>query len=356
VRTANFKLFHERAHNLSCHRFFRLIVACFVSGCVSASEDIACEMKQRTKFDGSPYFECHLNEVVISNPDTKFSGASDELVTEVYANNERDIEFLPIDIVDVFPKVREINFQKTSLKAVTKKSLHGLGELSVLSLVGGSFSSIDGDVFDDLVNLGTLSLARNKLTSLPAIIFSKLENLENLYLDRNQLTSLDPHIFQNNRKLENIDLGRNKLTTFEPGTFDSLSQYFWHISLKDNKIAALDTNWFKNSYKMKHIDVAGNQISEIPQDFLVPFPLLTQVHFSHNPISTVDFRIFGNNKELSMIRFDDAGITKIQNIDVVDQLPKLQLVSFGQSSASCMKGVFRYMKDALKEQASKCSE
>jgi Leucine-rich repeat (LRR) protein len=295
-------------------------------------------------------YKCHLDQAVaISTPSTKFANERNELVTEIQGSENRGIESIPVDIVEVFPKVKKIYFESDSVKSVSKKSFRGLVELELLFFVENPAPSIDEDSFDDLAMLDCLSLALNKLKSLPTKIFAKLENLQTLYLYGNELTSLHPEIFKNNHKLAIIDLGRNKLTTFAPETFEPLSLSLETLDLRLNQISSLNNNWFKNCVNMTRLHLDNNRISEIPHDFLATFSYLSTFTISSNPIPVIDFSIFQHNKDIYYVDFKGLGVEKVLNLDVVDTLPRLEFLKFRNNKcASANLNNKKDMKKSLK--------
>ena len=250
------------------HRLFALIVICMaIFGSFVKADQISCLINERKHFvdvgftrhrkpgDFDIYYECEFNtSATISSSDLKLVNDQNENVTEFGGHNIKKLEFLPIDIVDSFPKIKKFSIYKTSLKTISKKNFHGLRYLMHLSLSFNQISSIDEDTFDDQVDIINIHLDNNKLTSLQPKIFSKLSNLDSLFLNKNQLTSLDASIFSNNYNLTLLFLDNNKLTTLALGTFDSLTKLrqFW---FNNNEISSLDPELFKNCVSLIDLNI-----------------------------------------------------------------------------------------------------
>ena len=109
--------------------------------------------------------------------------------------NDLDLDELPSDFFDAFPKLRGL-------------SLSGIGK----DLEGdntGTMTTLSYDWFDSLSELEYLSLSRNELSALPADVFDGFTKLEYLYLSHNDLNALPAGLFEGLSNLELVDLGNN---------------------------------------------------------------------------------------------------------------------------------------------------
>jgi Leucine-rich repeat (LRR) protein len=333
---------------------------------VQASDGISCNVQERKRWidpgfsrgkNNPPfttYYDCTFgNDVTISNANTKLSNERNEEVNEINANNITGLEYLPIDIVDAFPNIRKLSFDRTNLKAVSKKNFHGLSKLGYLNINRNQISSIDEDTFDDLESIFWIHLDDNKLTTLPPKVFSKLATLDTLYLNGNQLTALDAGTFKNNHKLAILIMDNNKFTTFAPDMFSSqiLMRQIW---LHNNEISSLNSDWFKTCASLIDVSFSDNKITEIPLDLFTGLTSFRRVSFSRNPITSIDFKLFETNKEINDIAFNGIKVEKVLNIDVVDKLSELQGVHFEINDNSCIigsyhEGTLKKLKEEVKE-------
>ena len=325
---------------------------------VAAFDEISCEVAEKYDNGFDINYDVDIDYDIVSRPEsfnthyvcnlntnssiliaeTKLTNENNENVTQFLGNDIKKLEYLPIDIVDSFPKVTHISFSETSLKSISKKNFHGLRNLEILSLSYNQISSIDEDTFDDLSDLFSIDLDHNKLTSLPPKVFSKLSTLNGLHLEDNQLTALDAGIFKNNHELAFLVLNGNKLTTLSPGIFDSLTQ-MRQLLFHENEINSLDADLFKNCISLDYLSGSDNKITEIPLNLFTPLTSLSTILFSNNPLNgVIDFKMFENNKEINFISFDGIKFTKVLNIDVVDKLPELRRVQFRINNESCIIG------------------
>ena len=174
-----------------------------------------------------------------------------------------------------------------------------------------------------------------------------LESLINLYLNNNRLAALPENIFKFNLKLRSLVLDDNKIKTFNPTTFDSLSNLNL-ISISSNIISSLNSDWFKNCHRLTEFECENNKFSQIPSDFLSNMLLLKFVDFSKNPLTFIDMAIFKNNKEILKIRFKGSKDTRILNIDVFGELPKLKSIFLEPCKDRSFSDVYEELEQPVK--------
>ena len=142
----------------------------------------------------------NLKSLSLSNNDLEALPADvfDDLdnLEQLYVGfNDLDLDELPSDFFDAFPKLRGL-------------SLSGIGK----DLEGdntGTMTTLSYDWFDSLSELEYLSLSRNELSALPADVFDGFTKLEYLYLSHNDLNALPAGLFEGLSNLELVDLGNN---------------------------------------------------------------------------------------------------------------------------------------------------
>lgn len=286
---------------------------------------------------------CSLSPgTVISISDTKYSNPRNEEIAILTGSWNRNIIFLPVDIVDVFPKVEEIYFNETNIPVIKKESLHGLTSLKILNLENCRVDSIEVTAFEDLVNLEVLDLSQNRLMRLRAKTFSWLPNLIHLHLDQNIMISVSSKMFVNNQKIQELLLDHNDFGTFPKEAFSPMSQSLKVVTLNSNRISTVDSDWFKDFVKLEEIHLKNNQITAIPDDFLAESESLTNFAISGNQITSVDFAIFANQKKLKTIHFDENKITHFKNVDIADTFSKIEYIDLGENA--CITDLYRDMQ------------
>jgi Leucine-rich repeat (LRR) protein len=79
--------------------------------------------------------------------------------------------------------------------------------------------------------------------------------------------------------------------------------------------------------KLEEIDLAGNLLTNVDKNLLTNLKRLDRIFLSKNPLTVVDFAMFQNNTILFMLFLDDIGSSKILNIEMVDRLENIQILS-----------------------------
>jgi Leucine-rich repeat (LRR) protein len=333
------------------NRFIAIALFVLGPGWADGSSQIGCSYNERQEGYVSlsipreniiyKYVDCVIDHgTAISTPDTKFSNQRNESVTNIVGIENKGIKYLPQDISDVFPNVKDIRISGTSLSAITKSNLHDMTKVQTLNLDHNEIASIGEDAFDDLVAIYRIELSNNKLTSLPPKLFSKLSTLDTLHLASNLITSLHPETFKNNNNLALLFLDDNKFTTFDPKTFETQTK-MRQIWLHKNQIASLNSEWFRTCESLVDINLSDNKFSEIPLDFTSDLSSLREASFSRNPLTSVDFKLFEKNSNIYMIYFNGLKLKKVLNVDVLDKLGDLRGLYFNkEDEETCLEGEF----------------
>lgn len=321
-----------------CHRLVFATFLCTTFNCVGkifARTEVNCKIKETVK--GTKFCEFPFG-VDITEPGAIFTTPRNEDVQGLKFSEKMFVHYLPEDIAASFPNLKTITANQCSLESLSSRNFRGLRKLHALSVSFNHIRILDEDTFNDLENLEDLNLIFNKISSLPPKIFAKLTKLRELELEKNQLTHLDAKIFENNRMLEKLDITDNHLQSLEPGIFDSLI-YLEFLWLFGNEISKLPPNIFDHCTRLEVLFLSENKITDIPPNLLRNLTKLEEISFSGNPLKIVDFAIFGNNKNLSLIKVENLGDIEIRNIEKVDQLKRLKLVDFEKNS--CIDKIYQ---------------
>ena len=141
--------------------------------------------------------------------------------------NDIDLDELPSDFFDAFPKLRwlslagigkDLGDNTGTMTTLSYDWFDSLSELEVLDLEWNELSTLPADTFDGFTNLEVLRLGANDLSALPADIFDGLTKLKWLGLNNNDLEALPGNsdlealpggLFKGLSNLESVNLGHN---------------------------------------------------------------------------------------------------------------------------------------------------
>lgn len=174
---------------------------------LTSSIDIKCEY-----FDLNSDSQCKLyvddedsviDSVVFTDQNTK--------ETKTLTIRRGYTKFIPLNLGEKFPKLKELVIDSAGLVKISQKSLNvHLKNLELLNLASNILVKIPTDSFEFLVNLETLDLSHNYIQSFSSITVKNLSKLKFLYLSGNALKSISVDFFDVLPKtIETVYLGGN---------------------------------------------------------------------------------------------------------------------------------------------------
>jgi hypothetical protein len=148
--------------------------------------------------------------------DHSFSGTPEQksTATVILFNKAFKIEFLPKQILNVFPKLNGIMIQNSDNFTVLRNDLFtkDFGAIQYLSLYGNKITTIEANAFQHLPKLKWIGLWNNQLRSLPHQIFKNNPELISIWLHGNKINSTTPDFLRNLNKLQFVRFDSNQCT------------------------------------------------------------------------------------------------------------------------------------------------
>ena len=154
----------------------------------SAVKEIDCEKTMTRTINDIPRVilkACRFDtydKTDIDTPDSVLSSEVDESMTEIYADNNMNIEYLPTNIHEKFPNLLSMSIWFCKLRSVSNTTFKNLKSLIRLAMNVNFLESFDDGTFADLVNLKYLYIDYNRLHTLDGNIFKPLTSLRALIL------------------------------------------------------------------------------------------------------------------------------------------------------------------------------
>lgn len=93
------------------------------------------------------------NNTAISAPNITVSFTPTEGMEGVWFEKNKAIKYLPIQIYEIFPNLREYWARECSIKAISKKNFKKLAQLKELFLSSNLIETVPSNAFEDLVKL-----------------------------------------------------------------------------------------------------------------------------------------------------------------------------------------------------------
>lgn len=221
----------------------------------------------------------HLNSEAIW-PEELFDGLTNLQVIDLlrFVETERNIVHNIIDLETVrIPadnNIKMLIFSRGNITELKAEPFVNFKQLTMLLLGHNKIGRIRPNTFVGMNQLILLDLTRNNIEELTPAMLTGLTNLRTVYLARNRLRYIESGTFSSTPQLRRLDLSYNGMLTLEPHTFTSLP-----------KLNHLDLRLFK----------AYDDGSTL----------------EHND-STLDFNVFCNVPNLSLLNLQSRGISKLK--------------------------------------------
>ncbi|XP_067123572.1 toll-like receptor 13, partial [Centruroides vittatus] len=124
------------------------------------------------------------------------------------------------------------------------------------------------------------------ISSLEDDVFSDLINLRTVNLDSNQIEHLPPNLLRNNKLLTKFSCSINKISTLPTGIFDGLSE-LRQLHLEGNRLENLPEDVFQKLSSLRILDLSKNRLTFLHENIFLPFANLTNLYLSENNFSKI---------------------------------------------------------------------
>jgi Leucine-rich repeat (LRR) protein len=173
-----------------------------IEGNDESSNKVECEdIVTRTVDDEQFLTSCKVDGTTIVTSEFNFA-VFNETVTEIYADGNTNILFLPTNVYKIFPNLVSYVFSWCKISTVSRKNFRGLTQLTFLDISINQIKSIGIGTFEDLVNLKQLKLTYLEIKTLNGLVFKPLVNLQ--YLDLESNSCIDQEFDVTKQGLEKV--------------------------------------------------------------------------------------------------------------------------------------------------------
>lgn len=107
--------------------------------------------------------------ITIEKSDFFFSQPKDNKVTGFCLENNKKINYLPINLHENFPNLFGLDARDCAIKQIKNENFRGLKFLKILWLSRNQIDIIAKNTFEDLKHLEYVSLGKNFIIFIPAI-------------------------------------------------------------------------------------------------------------------------------------------------------------------------------------------
>ncbi|KAG5668885.1 hypothetical protein PVAND_016805 [Polypedilum vanderplanki] len=179
-----------------------------------------------------------------------------------------NLHFLPINIGEFFPNLKDLRVMKSKMTKITANSLKNLEKLEVLMMPKNEIVEIEEKAFSQLPNLKLLDLSDNQIESL-----CKNAKIENLNLKSHEIYDQNHQFYPVENDYDEIE---SEVVTIPPQNQHEICRNFKifaplenlkEINLENNKISYINWKVFENNENLEVINLKNNRISEIGSNF-----------------------------------------------------------------------------------------
>ncbi|KAK3394424.1 phosphatase 2C-domain-containing protein [Podospora didyma] len=256
----------------------------------------------------------------------------------------------------LFLSARESDFH------ATKHDL-GLGRMTKFNhvdLSGRNLITIPVPLYSKASEIISLNLSRNLSLDLPRDFIQSCQNLRDVKFNNNEARKLPLSLSRAN-KLTYLDVSNNRLEQLEHAELGSLTGLL-KLNLANNRLNHLPP-YFGAYRALRTLNISSNFLDKFPS-FLCDLESLVDLDLSFNLIgsfpdsigklrSLEKFVITNNRlsgslpqsvKNLCSLRELDIKYNTISNIDVISELPKLEILAADHNAISQFTGTFERIR------------
>lgn len=232
-------------------------------------------------------------------------------------------------------KFSHVDLQGRNLLAIPITLYHRSPEIISLNLSRNLSLNIPTDFIQQCVNLRKIEFQGNEVEKLPSSI-SAASRLTYLDISNNRLLELDNASLENHASLVALKMANNRLRAL-PECF-SRFRSLRSLNISSNYLTHLPT-FICELVTLVDLDVSFNMIKSFPLE-IGQLCALERLTATNNRLSglTPTFSMLGSLKEL------DIRYNKLHDVDVVSELPRLELVIAGHNTITCFQNNFTKLR------------
>lgn len=263
---------------------------------------------------------------LITIPISLYSKTSDIISLNLSRNLSLD---LPRDFIQACPQLRDIKFANNEARKLPI-SIGRANRLTYLDVSNNRLEELDHAELGGLTGLLKLSLANNRLNDLPQY-FSAFKSLRSLNLSSNFLDKFPPFLCDLEGLID-IDLSFNSIAELPEGIgrMRTLEKFV----MTNNRLVGILPSTFSNLSNLRELDLKFNTLTAI--EVIAELPRLEILSADHNKIS----QFIGTFECVRSLKLNSNPITKFE---IVGSLPTLKMLNLSNAQLASIDGSFNNM-------------
>lgn len=256
----------------------------------------------------------------------------------------------------MFLSARESDFHsKTTDLGITRAQ-----KLNYVDLSGRNLVTIPISLYSKAPEIISLNLSRNLSLDVPRDFIQSCKHLRDIKFNNNEARKLPPSLSRAS-KLTYLDVSNNRLEQLEHAELNTI-QGLLKLNLANNRLTHLPY-YFGKYQALRSLNISSNFLDKFPP-FLCDLQSLVDLDLSFNSIASLpndlgnlanlEKLLITNNrlsqtvpqtfKQLANLRELDIKYNGITNIDVISELPKLEILSADHNCVSAFVGKFERIR------------
>ncbi|EYB24353.1 hypothetical protein FG05_01234 [Fusarium graminearum] len=256
----------------------------------------------------------------------------------------------------MFLSARESDFHAKT----TDMGLARAQKLNYVDLSGRNLVTIPISLYSKAMEIISLNLSRNLSLDVPRDFVQSCKHLRDIKFNNNEARKLPPSLSRAN-KLTYLDVANNRIEQLEHAELNALTGMI-KMNLANNRLKHLPS-YFGAYQSLRTLNISSNFIDKFPT-FLCGLPSLVDLDLSFNAIATIPQEIgslrnlekllITNNRlthavpatfgQLVSLRELDIKYNGISSIDIISELPKLEILSADHNCVSAFVGQFESLR------------
>ncbi|PHH54283.1 Adenylate cyclase [Ceratocystis fimbriata CBS 114723] len=230
-----------------------------------------------------------------------------------------------------------------------------------IDLSGRNIATIPIPLFKRTDDILSLNLSRNLALDIPRDFISACHQLRDIKYNNNEVRRL-PLSFSRAVKLTFLDAGNNFIETLEGAELEELTGLL-KMSFANNRLTSLPP--YFDTYKvLRYLNLSSNFIDKFPKficdlesllDLDISFNAIAQLPEEIGKLKTLERFFITNNrlshplppsfKEMDNLREFDCKYNMLDNIDILSELPRLEIFSADHNQISRFCGTFAMLRN-----------
>ncbi|XP_067123575.1 uncharacterized protein [Centruroides vittatus] len=293
-----------------------------------------------TLFPNKPFRELiNLSELYVTYG--KLKVLPEDLFYNLHNLTKLDLSYNNIESIHplVFRNLTRLEYLDlgwNQVRDLSSDMLKGISNLRTFYITGNrELSEIPSGFFKKLHNLTEISASSCSFSSLEEDVFFDLINLKKVFLNDNNIEHLPQNLLKNNKQLTKFSCSFNKIWILPTGIFNGLSE-LQLLNLKGNRLENLPEDIFQNLSSLQNLDLSKNRLTFLHENIFLPLTRLILLGLSNNKLTKLTGkRPFGSSKRLDYVNLNNAGLTQWPVINWTEY--NLSLVDFSNNYFETVK-------------------